>query len=55
VDIDDVNAKQRKNNSKLIKTIVEGISVKTNKVTYKNIGKEMQQQRVTISMHCQTI
>jgi len=50
-----VNAEQRKNNSKLIKTIVERISVKTKKVKYKNIGEEMQQQRVTISMHYRTI
>ncbi len=52
MDIDDVNVEQKKNKSKLTKTIIERISVKTKKVKYKNIGEEMQQKRVTISIHC---
>jgi hypothetical protein len=39
VDIDDVNAKQKKNNSKLTKTIVEKISVKKKKLSIRTLGK----------------
>jgi hypothetical protein len=41
VDIDDLNVEQRKNNSELIETIIERISVKTKKTKYKNIGEVM--------------
>jgi len=39
VDIDDVNAEQRKNNSKLAKTIVKGLSSRKKKLSIKTLGK----------------
>jgi hypothetical protein len=39
VDIDDVNAKQGKNNFELTEIVVERISVKTQKLSIKTFGK----------------
>jgi hypothetical protein len=39
VDIDDVNAKQGRNNSELIEIVVEGINVKTQKLNIRMLGK----------------
>jgi hypothetical protein len=52
VDIGDVNAEQRNNNSKLTEIVVERIGVKTKKTKYKNIGEEIQHKKITISIHC---
>jgi hypothetical protein len=48
----DVNVEQRKNNYELTDIIVERISERTKKAKYKNIGEVMQQQSITISIHC---
>jgi hypothetical protein len=55
VDIDDVNAKHEKINSKLTKTIVEKIKSENTKSKYKNVGEESQQQIVMISIHYRII
>jgi hypothetical protein len=39
VDINDVNAEQRKNSFELIETIVERINVKTQKLNLRTLGK----------------
>jgi hypothetical protein len=39
VDINNVNAEQRKNNSKLVETIIKRISVKTQKLSIRMLGK----------------
>jgi hypothetical protein len=40
VDIDNVNVEQGKNNSKLVETIVERFSVKTQKLSIRMLGKK---------------
>ncbi len=55
MDIDDVNAKHEKINSKLTKTIVEKIKSENTKSKYKNVGEESQQQIVMISIHYRII
>ncbi len=40
MDIEGVNVKQGRDNSKLTKTVVERINVKTQKTQYNNIGEK---------------